>query len=132
MPNWREAMSDELTALMRHGTWDLVPPPAGCRPISCKWVFRVKRTTTDTIDRFKARLVDKGFHQRPGIDYKETFSPVKPASTLPKSSNRFLTQLSVSTVTNPSIYCRHYSPRIIANVHMQIFPFTADITLPEL
>ncbi|KAL9361327.1 hypothetical protein Peur_044112 [Populus x canadensis] len=123
MPNWREAMSNELTTLMRHGNWDLVPPPAGCRPVSCKWVFRVKRTANDTIDRFKAQLVAKGFHQRPGM---------KPASTLPKSSNRFSPKLSIPTVTNFSIYCRYNSARIIANVHMQIFPFTADIILPEL
>ena len=76
MPKWREAMSDELTALMRHGTWDLVPPPAGCNPVSCKWVFRVKRKANGLIDRFKARLVARGYHQRPGIDYTETFSPV--------------------------------------------------------
>ena len=38
-PQWREAMSSELTALMRHGTWDLVPPPKNCNPMGCKWVF---------------------------------------------------------------------------------------------
>jgi hypothetical protein len=81
MPQWREAMSDELTTLMRHGTWDLVPPPAGCNPVSCKWVFQVKRKANGSIDRFKARLVARGYHQRPGIDYTKTFSPVvKPAT----------------------------------------------------
>jgi hypothetical protein len=52
----------------------------------------------------------------------------KPASTLPKSSNRFSPKLSIPTVTNLSIYCRYNSARIITN----IYPFTADTILPEL
>ena len=35
-PHWREAMSNELTALMKHGTWDLVLPPSNCKPVGCK------------------------------------------------------------------------------------------------
>ena len=79
---WCEAMSSELTALMCYNTWQLVPPPPDCNIIGCKWVFRVKRHANGPVDRFKARLVAKGFNQRPGLDYKETFSPVVKSVTI--------------------------------------------------
>lgn len=59
---WRAAMSEEFTALSKHGTWDLVRPPPASNVIGCKWVFVIKRLPDGTIDRFKARLVAKGFH----------------------------------------------------------------------
>ena len=80
-PYWREAMSNELTALMKHETWDLVLPHSNYKPVGCKWVFRVKRKADGSVDRFKACLVAKGYNQRPGVGYKDTFSPVvKPAT----------------------------------------------------
>ena len=75
-------MLDELTALMRHGTWDLVFPAKNCNSIGCKWVFRVKRNSDGLIDRFKARFVAKGFNQWEGLDYKETFNPVVNPTTI--------------------------------------------------
>jgi hypothetical protein len=80
-PSWKAAMNDEYTALMRNKTWHLVPPQADRNVIDCKWVFKVKHKAGGLIDRHKAHLVAKGFKQRLGIDYDDTFSHVvKPAT----------------------------------------------------
>jgi len=74
--NWNKAMEEEITALQQNQTWDLVPRPEDVEPISCKWVYKIKRRTDGTIERLKARLVARGFSQQYGLDYDETFSPV--------------------------------------------------------
>ena len=56
--------------------WDLVELPKGCKPVGCKWVFKTKRSSDGAVERYKSRLVAKGYSQREGIDYKETFSLV--------------------------------------------------------
>lgn len=75
-PKWRAAMFDELNALIHKQTGSLVHLPHDCSPIGCKWVYRIKQKLNGTVDRYKARLVVKGFHQREGLDYFETYIPV--------------------------------------------------------
>ena len=54
-------MTEELGALQRMHTWDLIPLPSGVTPVSCRWVYRIKTRTDGSIERHKARFVARGF-----------------------------------------------------------------------
>lgn len=81
-PLWVEAIENELESLEKNKTWNLVPLPKGKRVVDSKWVFKVKRNSEGEIERYKARLVARGFSQRQGFDYSETYSPVVKMTTL--------------------------------------------------
>ncbi|XP_021751230.1 uncharacterized protein LOC110716888 [Chenopodium quinoa] len=81
-PVWRKGMDEEINALVKNHTWNLVPLNTTQNVIGCKWIFHIKTDKDSKIIQYKARYVGTGFNQRPGIDYGETFSPVVKTSTV--------------------------------------------------
>nr|GFA40464.1 ribonuclease H-like domain-containing protein [Tanacetum cinerariifolium] len=79
--HWRQAMLDNYNALIKNGTWILVPKPAGVNMVRSMLLFKHKFHANGTLSRYKARLVGNGSSQHQCIDVDDTFSPVvKPAT----------------------------------------------------
>ena len=72
---WRQAMREEMEAIEKNSTWEVVKPYEKCRLIGVKWIYKSKRNSTGEITRYKACLVAKGYNKKRGIDYDEVFSP---------------------------------------------------------
>ncbi|XP_020161451.1 uncharacterized mitochondrial protein AtMg00820-like [Aegilops tauschii subsp. strangulata] len=81
-PHWLAAMREEFNALQRNRTWHLVPWPPRANVISGKWVFCHKTHADGSPERYKARWVVRGFRQRAGMDFTDTFAPVVKPGTI--------------------------------------------------
>ncbi|MCO5614933.1 hypothetical protein L7F22_069218 [Adiantum nelumboides] len=74
---WESAMDEEMDALVKNDTWDLVHLPGGMKAMGSKWVYKVKCKSNGSVERYKARLVAKGYAQTKGLDYDETMANVQ-------------------------------------------------------
>ncbi|CAH2104888.1 unnamed protein product [Euphydryas editha] len=114
---WCKAMEDELQSFRDNDAWDLVDKPSDARVVQCKWVFKRKLNSDNTV-RYRARLVAKGYTQKQGIDYKETFSPV-----LRYSSLKLLFAISVNldlNITHLDVTTAFLNGQLNECVYMQL------------
>jgi hypothetical protein len=73
---WANAMTEEYQSIIKNDVWEIVPRPKGKDVVSSKWLFKIKHAANGSIEKYKARFVARGFSQKEGIDYEETFAPV--------------------------------------------------------
>lgn len=79
---WRKAMDAEMESITKNGTWELMELPEGGKKIGVKWVYKTKFNENGEVDKYKARLVVKGYSQQYGVDYTEVFAPVARMETI--------------------------------------------------
>lgn len=79
---WREAMKSEIHSIEKNQTWELTTLPEGFKAIGVKWVYKTKLNEDGKVEKYKARLVVKGYAQSYGVDYTEVFAPVARLDTI--------------------------------------------------
>jgi hypothetical protein len=73
---WKDAMMEEYQSIMKNDVWEVVARPEGKSIVTSKWIFKIKHAADRCIEKYKAKFVARGFSQKEGIDYEETFAPV--------------------------------------------------------
>ena len=73
---WKEAINEKLDSIIKNDVWELVELSKNRKAIGSKWILKRKFECDGSIEKYKTRLVAKGFTQKPGIDYEKTYSPV--------------------------------------------------------
>jgi hypothetical protein len=73
---WKDDMLEEYKSIIKNNVWDIVRRPKDKLVVSSKWIYKFKHVANGSVEKFKARFVARGFTQKEGIDYEETFGPV--------------------------------------------------------
>jgi hypothetical protein len=73
---WKDAMVEEYQSIVKNDVWDVVSRPKEKIVVSSKWIYKTKHSTDGSIEKYKARFVERGFSQKEGIDYEDTFAPM--------------------------------------------------------
>ena len=79
---WRLAMNEEMKAIQKNGTWELTTLLKEKQVVGMKWIYKIKKNERGEVEKYKARLVVKGFSQQHGVDYDEVFAPVARLETI--------------------------------------------------
>ncbi|KAA0065976.1 hypothetical protein IC582_024267 [Cucumis melo] len=79
---WKIAMDQEIDALRRNETWELMELPTNKQVLGVKWMYRTKLKSDGNVAKYKARLVVKGYKQNYGVDYEEIFAPMTRIETI--------------------------------------------------
>ena len=132
-------MVAKYVALQRNNTWSLVPLPASRQAIGCKWVYKTKENPDGIVQKYKSRLVAKGFHQQASFGFTETFSPViKPSTirvvfTIALSRNWAIKQLDVNNaflngylqeevfMQQPQGFIDEQNPNLVCRLHKALY-----------
>jgi hypothetical protein len=88
---WKEAMTEEHQSIMKNDVWEIVPIPKEKSVVTSKWVYKIKHAADRSVDKYKERFVARGFSQKKGEDYEETFSLVSRYTSI-----RFIMSLATS------------------------------------
>ena len=69
-------MVEEYSSIMTNDVWEVVPRPQERSVVGSRWIYKDKYVADSSIEKFKARFMAKGYAQKEGIDYEETFTPI--------------------------------------------------------
>jgi hypothetical protein len=73
---WKDTIIEEYESILKNDVWEVVPRPLGKSLLVSKWIYKIKHAINDSVEKFNARFVARGFSQKEGIDYDEIFALV--------------------------------------------------------
>ena len=79
---WQEAMVEKYDSIMKNQVWEVVPRPQGKKVVGSRSIYKVNHAADTSVEKYKVRSVAKGFSQKEGIDYEETFTLVSRHSSI--------------------------------------------------
>ena len=69
-------MVEEYQSIMKNDAWEIMPRPEGNLVVRSRWLYKIQHGADGVIEKYKARFFARGFSQKEGVDYDETFAPV--------------------------------------------------------
>ena len=75
-------MVEKYDSIMKNQVWEFVLRPQGKKVVGSRWIYKVKHATNGSVEKYKVHIVAKGFSEKEGIDYEESFAPVARYSSI--------------------------------------------------